>query len=213
MGIMTKGIETSTHDMPSASPKPASRTGFSNKEFYDNFTPSINNELTIDRVDLDEDLIGDDSSNEQKLVKDESDKAKGKKTQIMTQRRDSSTSSNDDDSDSMSYPPEEIIADHMFGGSVSYKSKKQDNFQIEKIMFDVVDFKMAYNAILGGPALAKFMVAAHYAYQYMKISRLEGVITVQGCPKIGLRCDKCSLDMATQHQPDKEAKSSKIKVN
>ncbi len=38
------------------------------------------------------------------------------------------------------------------------------NFRTERVMFDVADFPLPYNGILGRPALAKFMAASHYAY-------------------------------------------------
>ncbi|XP_062230366.1 uncharacterized protein LOC133928111 [Phragmites australis] len=43
-----------------------------------------------------------------------------------------------------------------------------DNFRIEKLTFDVADFDMAYNAILGHPMLGKFMVIVQYVYQMHK---------------------------------------------
>lgn len=52
------------------------------------------------------------------------------------------------------------------------------NFRTEKISFDVVDFDMAYNAILGRPALAKFLMATHYGYQCLKMLGPKGVITI-----------------------------------
>ena len=64
----------------------------------------------------------------------------------------------------------------------------------------------------------QIIFAAHCAYQCKKISGPKGVITIQGCPKVSLHCDKrihCdkrSLDMATQHQPDKEMKDSRPKA-
>jgi hypothetical protein len=86
-----------------------------------------------------------------------------------------------------------------------------ENFRTEKILFDVVDFETAYNAILGRPTLARFMAVVHYAYQCVKIPGTRGVIRVRGCAESGLRCDKRSLDMATL-QPDPETKVSKPKV-
>ena len=79
-------------------------------------------------------------------------------------------------------------------------------------MFGVFDLEMAYNVILGRPTITKFIVATHYTYQCMKISGPEGIITIRGCTKAGLYCDKQSLDMATQHQPDKELKNSRPKA-
>ena len=45
-----------------------------------------------------------------------------------------------------------------------------DNFRTEKVTFDVPNFNLPYNAILGRPSLAKFMVSAHYAYMVVKMS-------------------------------------------
>ena len=36
-----------------------------------------------------------------------------------------------------------------------------DNFKIERVLFDVFDFWIAYNAILGRPAMAQFMAIAY----------------------------------------------------
>ena len=38
-----------------------------------------------------------------------------------------------------------------------------DNFRTKKLTFDVADFEMAYNVILGRPILGKFMKVVHYA--------------------------------------------------
>ena len=40
----------------------------------------------------------------------------------------------------------------------------RDNFRIESITFDVAHFDLPYNAILGRPALAKFIATVYYAY-------------------------------------------------
>ena len=43
------------------------------------------------------------------------------------------------------------------------------NYRVEHINFYVTDFDTAYHAILGRPALAKFMVMPHYAYLVLKM--------------------------------------------
>ena len=43
------------------------------------------------------------------------------------------------------------------------------NYRVEHINFYVTDFDTAYHAILGRPALAKFMAVPHYAYLVMKM--------------------------------------------
>lgn len=55
-------------------------------------------------------------------------------------------------------------------------------------MFDVADFPLPYNGILGHPALAKFMAASHYAYNVLKMHGLISVISVQGDNKDALIC-------------------------
>jgi hypothetical protein len=37
----------------------------------------------------------------------------------------------------------------------------RENYKTENIKFEVVDFESSYHAILGGPALAKFMAVPH----------------------------------------------------
>ena len=43
------------------------------------------------------------------------------------------------------------------------------NYHVEHINFYVADFNTAYHAILGRPALAKFMDVPHYAYLVLKM--------------------------------------------
>ena len=38
----------------------------------------------------------------------------------------------------------------------------EQNFRTEYVKFDVADFESSYHAILGRPALAKFMAVPHY---------------------------------------------------
>nr|AAO38019.1 putative gag-pol polyprotein [Oryza sativa Japonica Group] len=61
------------------------------------------------------------------------------------------------------------------------------NFRTERIDFDVVDLNLPYNAVLGRPALVKFMAATHYAYLQMKMSGPSVPITVFGDVK-KVRC-------------------------
>ena len=55
-----------------------------------------------------------------------------------------------------------------------------DNFRTELIDFDIAPISLPYNAILGYPALARFMAATHPAYNLMKMSGSSGVLTVLG---------------------------------
>ena len=53
-----------------------------------------------------------------------------------------------------------------------------DNYRTELIKFEVADFKSSYRAILGRPALAKFMAVPHCIYLLLKMPGKTGVLTV-----------------------------------
>ena len=53
------------------------------------------------------------------------------------------------------------------------------NYRIEHINFYVADFNTAYHAILGRPALAKFMAVPHYAYLVLKMPLPIGVLALR----------------------------------
>ena len=59
---------------------------------------------------------------------------------------------------------------------------------MEKVTFDVADFDLRYNAILGRPSLAKFMASTHYAYMVVKMPSPQGPITVPIDMKGVVRC-------------------------
>jgi hypothetical protein len=46
---------------------------------------------------------------------------------------------------------------------------EERNSHREPIWFEVVDIRSPYHALLGRPALAKFMAVPHYAYLKMKL--------------------------------------------
>jgi hypothetical protein len=70
--------------------------------------------------------------------------------------------------------------------------EKKGNNRREPIWFEVVDISSPYHAMLGHPALAKFMAVSHYAYLKMKLLGPRGVITVSGCFKKSLACARAS---------------------
>jgi hypothetical protein len=49
-----------------------------------------------------------------------------------------------------------------------------------------------YHALLGRPALAKFMAIPHYAYLKMKLPSPRGVITITGCYMKSIECARAS---------------------
>jgi hypothetical protein len=45
----------------------------------------------------------------------------------------------------------------------------RENYRTKFIKFEVANFEFSYHAILGRPALAKFMVVPHYVYLLLKM--------------------------------------------
>jgi hypothetical protein len=56
----------------------------------------------------------------------------------------------------------------------------EENFRIENVLFDVAEVNLPFNAIIGRPALYRFMAIAHYGYLVLKMSSSAGVLTVRG---------------------------------
>ena len=71
---------------------------------------------------------------------------------------------------------------------------QRDNYRTELIDFDVAHIRLPYNAILGYPALAKFMAVTHHGYNVLKMLGSGGIITVP-CEE---RDVVCSLERAFQ---------------
>ena len=51
---------------------------------------------------------------------------------------------------------------------------------MENVQFDVVEVNLPFNAIIGRPALYRFMVVAHYGYLVLKMSSPAGILTMRG---------------------------------
>jgi hypothetical protein len=54
----------------------------------------------------------------------------------------------------------------------------RENYRTEFIKFKVANFESSYHAILGRPALAKFMAVPHYIYLLLKMPSQSGVLTL-----------------------------------
>ena len=54
------------------------------------------------------------------------------------------------------------------------------NYRTEQIDFDVAYIGLPYNAILGYPALVKFMAVTHHTYNIVKIPGSGGTISIHG---------------------------------
>jgi len=72
----------------------------------------------------------------------------------------------------------------------------EQNFQMEYIKFELADFKSSYHAILGRPALAKFMAVPHYMYLLLKMPGNMGVHSLRGELLKSFECDKEAIDHA-----------------
>ena len=60
----------------------------------------------------------------------------------------------------------------------------------------MVDLESHYHALLGRPALAKFMASTHVAYLKMKMPGPNGPITVSGSFKRSIECAKAGSALA-----------------
>ena len=70
------------------------------------------------------------------------------------------------------------------------------NLHVEHINFYVADFNTAYHAILGRPALAKFMVVPHYAHLVLKMPSPARVLALRANLSIAYACEIESLALA-----------------
>jgi hypothetical protein len=58
--------------------------------------------------------------------------------------------------------------------------RTEENFRTENVQFDVAEVNLPFNAIIGRPALYRFMAIAHYGYLVLKMSSPAGVLTMRG---------------------------------
>jgi hypothetical protein len=75
-----------------------------------------------------------------------------------------------------------------------------ENYRTEYIKFEVVDFETSYHAILGRPAIAKFMAVPHYTYLVLKMPSPAGVLSLQGNLKISFDCDTEAVELTATNQ-------------
>jgi hypothetical protein len=82
----------------------------------------------------------------------------------------------------------------------------RENYRTEFIKFEVANFKSSYHAILGRPALAKFMAVPHYVYLFLKMPGRSGVLTLRGDLKKSYDCNQEAIQYAsTSRMPDASA--------
>jgi hypothetical protein len=73
-------------------------------------------------------------------------------------------------------------------------------YRSEYIKFEVADFETSYHAILGRPAIAKFMAVPHYTYLLLKMPSPAGVLSLQGDLKISFDYDTEAMELAATNQ-------------
>jgi len=71
-----------------------------------------------------------------------------------------------------------------------------NNYRVEHVHFYVADFNTAYHAILGRPALAKFMAIPHYTYLVLKMPAPVGVLALRANLSVAYACEIESLALA-----------------
>jgi hypothetical protein len=83
----------------------------------------------------------------------------------------------------------------------------RDNFRTECVLFDVAELPLPYNAILGRPALAKFMMAVHYAYLTVKMPGPAGSISVVADSRGAVSCAEQSYMALVSAQAEVDGSS------
>jgi hypothetical protein len=78
--------------------------------------------------------------------------------------------------------------------------ESRDNYRTKYIKFEVADFETSYHAILGRPAIAKFMAVPHYTYLVLKMPSPAGVLSLQGDLKISHDYDTKAVEIASTNQ-------------
>jgi hypothetical protein len=72
----------------------------------------------------------------------------------------------------------------------------QANYWTEFIQFEVANFETSYHAILGRPALAKFMAIPHYPYLLLKMPGPHRILSLWGNLKHTFDCDIQAIQIA-----------------
>ena len=64
----------------------------------------------------------------------------------------------------------------------------RDNYRMKSIIFEVAPFETSYHAILGRPALAKFMAIPNHTYLLLKIPAPNRVLSIRGNIQMSHSC-------------------------
>ncbi|XP_066361190.1 uncharacterized protein [Miscanthus floridulus] len=68
-----------------------------------------------------------------------------------------------------------------------------DHFCTDHVNFLVADFNTTYHAILGRPAIAKFMDVPHYVYLLLKMPMEQGILTLRANLNTAYDCERDSF--------------------
>jgi hypothetical protein len=76
-----------------------------------------------------------------------------------------------------------------------------ENYRTEYLRFEVANFDCGYNAIVGRPGLAKFMVILNYMYMILKMPGPQGIITVRADFQGAAECFRVAIQAALTTKP------------
>jgi hypothetical protein len=86
-----------------------------------------------------------------------------------------------------------------------------ENKRREMLTFEVANFDIGYNCILGRPFLLKFMAVIHTAYTTIKMPGPKGVITLKSDQWDAVACENATLTHAGKFD-NKEAQDLAVKM-
>jgi hypothetical protein len=86
-----------------------------------------------------------------------------------------------------------------------------ENKRKEMLTFEVANFDIGYNCILGRPFLLKFMAVIHTAYATIKMSGPKGIITLTSDHQDAVACENVALTQAGKFG-NKEAQDLAVKM-
>jgi hypothetical protein len=76
-----------------------------------------------------------------------------------------------------------------------------ENYRSEFLRFEVVNFDCGYNVIIGRPGLVKFMAISHYTYMILKMSGLQGIITLRADFQGAAECFQVAIQATLTTKP------------
>src|ERR671935_1841935 len=81
-----------------------------------------------------------------------------------------------------------------------------ERYRIELIKYEVAGFESCYHAILGRPALTKFMAVPYYPYLLLKMPTIQRVLSLKGDLKKAFDCNVQAIQISQKVQDLRIAK-------